>query len=119
MQKELKEVKLDIKLEKRETEKKNNLITYMREKEAKIKDTVGIVEKEKSSLEKELCELKTALENMTAELDKLRNREEKLEKQTSGLKKVKEEKSELMIEIRKLKTDASIAEDKYQALSQK
>merc|ERR1711942_412961 len=61
--KELKEVKLDLRIEKRELEKKGSLVTYIREKEAKNKEKIEELEKEKSVLEKEVNDLKSSLES--------------------------------------------------------
>merc|ERR1712029_619791 len=51
---ELKEVKLDLRLEKREVEKKSSLLTYVREKSSKNREKIQEIEKEKSELETEV-----------------------------------------------------------------
>eukprot|EP00092_Neocalanus_flemingeri_P040694 GFUD01044305.1.p1 GENE.GFUD01044305.1~~GFUD01044305.1.p1 ORF type:complete len:1862 (+),score=644.25 GFUD01044305.1:78-5663(+) len=119
VQQELKEVKLDLRIEKRELDKKSSLVTYIREKETKNKENLEELEKEKSTLEKEIRELKCSVESAASDTENLKIKEEKLEKQTLELKKIKDEKSEMVIEIRKLKTDASTVEDKIDSLKKK
>merc|ERR1719450_366104 len=50
LQSELKNVKLDLRIEKREVEKKSNLLTYVREKEAKNREKIEEFDKEKAKL---------------------------------------------------------------------
>jgi len=119
VQQELKEVKLDLRIEKRELEKKSSLVTYIREKESKNKDKIEELEKEKSTLEKDIQELKSLVESATSDTENLKIKEEKLEMQTLEMKKIRDEKSEMLIEIRKLKTDASTVNDKVDSLKKK
>lgn len=116
---ELKEVKLDLRIEKRELEKKNSLVTYIREKELKNKEKLEELEKEKSTSEKEIQELKSTVENAANDIENLKDKEEKLKNQKDEMKKIKDEKSDMMIEIRKLKTDASTTENKIELLKKK
>eukprot|EP00092_Neocalanus_flemingeri_P094165 GFUD01119719.1.p1 GENE.GFUD01119719.1~~GFUD01119719.1.p1 ORF type:complete len:483 (-),score=200.28 GFUD01119719.1:202-1554(-) len=119
VQQELKEVKLDLRIEKRELGKKSSLVTYISERQSKNKETLEELEKEKCTLEKEIRELKCSVESAASDIENLKIKEEKLEKQTLELKKIKDEKSEMVIEIRKLKTDASTVEDKIDSLKKK
>merc|ERR1711892_256299 len=116
---ELKEVKLDLRIEKRELEKKATLVTYIREKESKNKDKMEELEKEKSQQEKEISELKSSVENAAADTENLKLKEEKLQKQSTEIRKIKDEKSEMTIEIRKFKTDASAFDNKVDSLKNK
>merc|ERR1712098_744193 len=54
---ELKEVKLDLRIEKRELEKKTTLVTYIRERENKNKEKI-------EELEKEIVTLKSTVESL-------------------------------------------------------
>merc|ERR1712013_733292 len=61
---ELKEVKLDLRIEKRELEKKSNLCPYIREREQKNKERLEELEKEKLDHEKEVTEMKATVGNL-------------------------------------------------------
>ena len=119
LQHDLKEVKLDLRLEKREVEKKSSLLTFVREKEAKNREKIQEMEKEKSDLESEVKKLSSAAESKASALDNMKTKEEKFTKQVDDLRKLREEKSEMSSEIRKLKTDASVAEAKTENLKKK
>merc|ERR1712142_258359 len=107
---ELKEVKLDLRMEKREVEKKSSLVTYIREKEATSKGKIEELEKVSSTREKELQSLKLSLETALVDAEKLSSAEEKIQKHLTDIRKIKDEKNEMTIEIRKFKTDASAVE---------
>lgn len=119
VQQELKEVKLDLRIEKRELDKKSTLVTYIREKESKNKEKIEELEKDKSGLEKEIQEVKYSVESAANDTENLKMKEEKLQKQTLEIGKMKEEKNQMTIEIRKFKTDASTVEDKVDSLKKK
>ena len=119
LQHDLKEVKLDLRLEKREVEKKSSLLTFVREKEAKNREKIQEMEKEKSELESEVKKLTSAAESKASELEIMKTKEEKFTKQVEDLRKLREEKSEMSSEMRKLKTDASVAEAKTENLKKK
>merc|ERR1712087_765466 len=71
LQHDLKEVKLDLRLEKREVEKKSSLLTYVREKEAKNKEKIQEMEKEKSELETEVNNLKISVDGKVSQLEEV------------------------------------------------
>ena len=119
LQHDLKEVKLDLRLEKREVEKKSSLLTFVREKEAKNREKIQEMEKEKTELESEVKKLTSAAESKASELENMKTKEEKFTKQVDDLRKLREEKSEMSSEMRKLKTDASVAEAKTENLKKK
>ena len=119
LQHDLKEVKLDLRLEKREVEKKSSLLTYVREKEAKNREKIEEMEKEKSELEAEMKSLKLAAEAKSSELESMKTKEEKFDKQVEDIRKLREEKTDQSIEIRKLKTDASVVETKIENYKKK
>jgi len=116
---ELKEVKLDLRMEKREVEKKSSLVTYIREKEATSKGKIEELEKVSSTQEKELQSLKLSLETALVDAEKLTSAEEKIQKHLTDIRKIKDEKNEMTIEIRKLKTDASAFEDRVGRLNKR
>merc|ERR1712096_179674 len=108
VQQELKEVKLDLRIQMRELEKKSSLVTCIREKEIKHKEKIDELERDKCTLENEVQESKSSIESGAADKENLKVQGVKLEKQLLEIKKIKEEKSEMLIEIRKFKTDASL-----------
>ena len=119
LQSELKNVKLDLRIEKREVEKKSSLLTYVREKELKNREKIEEFDKEKSKLETEIQKLKSEVESLSGDKDAMKTKEEKFQKQTEDLRKVKEEKTEMSIEIRKLKTDSSVVEARLENYKKK
>ena len=116
---ELKEVKLDLRIEKRELEKKSNLCTYIREREQKNKERLEELEKEKLDHEKEVAEMKTTVENLEKAAEEVKKKEEKMSTMSADLKKLKDEKSEVVIENRRLKTDASTHQTAMEKLAKK
>ena len=58
LEQELKEVKLDLRIEKREVEKKASLLTFIRERETKNKDKITELEAKVADLETSLDSLK-------------------------------------------------------------
>merc|ERR1719317_625075 len=116
---ELKEVKLDLRIEKRELEKKSNLCTYIREREQKNKERLEELEKEKLDHEKEVTEMKTTVENLEKAAEEVKKKEEKMSTMAADLKKLKDEKSEVVIENRRLKTDASTHQTAMEKLAKK
>jgi predicted nuclease with TOPRIM domain len=57
LEQELKEARLDLRIEKREVEKKASLLTFIREREAKNKERIG-------ELEAKMADLETSLETL-------------------------------------------------------
>ena len=119
LQSELKNVKLDLRIEKREVEKKSSLLTYVREKETKNREKIEEFDKEKSKLEAEIQKLKSEVESFTADKESMNLKEEKFKKQNEDLRKIKDEKSEMSIEMRKLKTDSSVVEARIESYKKK
>ena len=119
LQSELKNVKLDLRIEKREVEKKSSLLTYVREKEQKNREKVEEFDKEKSKLEAEIQKLKTEVDSFTADKASMEAKDEKFKKQNEDLRKIKDEKAEMSIEIRKLKTDSSVVETRLESYKKK
>merc|ERR1719186_307058 len=95
VQQELKEVKLDLRIQMRELEKKSSLVTYIREKEIKNKEKIDELERAKCTLENEVQESKSSIESGAADKVNLKVLGVKLEKQLLEIKKIKEEKSEM------------------------
>merc|ERR1719319_1142693 len=116
---ELKEVKLDLRIEKRELEKKSGLVTYIREREGKNKEKIEEMDKEKTAFEKEIGELKASVEDLMTASEKVQKQEERVAALVGDLRKVKDEKAEVVIENRRLKTDASTTESKVEKLTKK
>ena len=116
---ELKEVKLDLRIEKRELEKKSSLVTFIREREHKNKEKLEAFEKEKTEFEKEISELKNDVKSLDKATENIKKQEEKLADFTADIKKVKDEKNEVVIENRRLKIDASSQENKIEKLEKK
>jgi hypothetical protein len=58
LEQELKEARLDLRIEKREVEKKASLLTFIREREAKNKERIGELEAKMADLEASLESLK-------------------------------------------------------------
>ena len=119
LQCELKNVKLEMRIEKREAEKKSSLLTFVREKEMKNREKIEEFDKEKSKLETEIQKLKSEVEALSGDKDAMKTKEEKFNKQIEDLRKVKDEKMEMIIEIRKLKTDASVFEARLETYKKK
>merc|ERR1712096_462723 len=119
VQQELKEVKLDFRIQTRELEKKSSLVTYIREKEIKNKEKTDELERDKCTLENEMQDLKSRIESGAADKENLKVQGVKLEKQLLEMKKIKEEKSEMLIEIRKFKTDASLIDGRIDSFKKK
>ena len=116
---ELKEVKLDLRIEKRELEKKSNLCTFIREREQKNKEKLEELEKEKAKYEKEVAEMKTTVESLEKAAEEVKKQEEKMANVAIDMKKLKDEKCEVVIENRRLKTDASTQEAAIERLGKK
>ena len=113
---ELKEVKLDLRIEKRELEKKSNLVTFIREREHKNKEKLEAFEKEKTEFEKEISDLKSNVKSLDEATENIKKQEDKLTNFTADIRKVKDEKNEVVIENRRLKTDASSQDAKISKL---
>jgi hypothetical protein len=71
LEQELKEVKLDLRIEKREVEKKASLLTFIREREAKNKDKMAELEAKIGELEATIDTLRflLSIDRLSVELE--------------------------------------------------
>jgi len=116
LEKEVRELKLDLRIEKKEVEKKSNLLTFVREREHKTKDKLTEAEGKLTELETELNTLKGEKEGWQAEKEALEKTRERVEKQREEMNKIKQEKLDINMEKRRIETEVNVLERKVNKL---
>merc|ERR1712096_436640 len=96
--KEIKELKLDLKIEKREVEKKSDLLKYVREREHKTNDKVRELESKVGELEKNLEELNKEKEELLHHKTAAEEAKEKVKSLRADMEKIKKEKLDISME---------------------